>query len=78
MQDKSKVKANYSERLVEWMMNALFELAEYVIAKCSLPVQEQKITPPTPHADNRRDDADDATDGGDRVNVTVAYRGYSC
>jgi hypothetical protein len=53
-------------------------LAEYVIAKCSLPVQEQKITPPTPHADNRRDDADDATDGGDRVNVTIAYRGYSC
>jgi hypothetical protein len=54
MQDKSKVKANYSERLVEWMMNALFELAEYVIAKCSLPVQEQKITPPTPHADMQK------------------------
>ena len=54
MQDKSKVKANYSERLVEWMMNALFELAEYVIAKCSLPVQEQKITPPTPHTDMQK------------------------
>lgn len=54
MQDKSKVKANYSERLVEWMMNALFELAEYVIAKCSLPVQEQKITSPTPHADMQK------------------------
>lgn len=54
MQDKSKVKTNYSERLVEWMMNALFELAEYVIAKCSLPVQEQKITPLTPHADMQK------------------------
>lgn len=36
------------------MMNALFDLAEYVIAKCSLPVQEQKITPPTPHADMQK------------------------